>query len=690
MSEIYSDFSPFLAKVARYQDELKVVSFDVFDTLIRRNCLPETVIDKACQRLANNLKLQGVSTHWHKVRLIRTEATRSLRKQSQGLGLDPEASLHDILANLIGTFLKGDQSALISKMLAFELDLEKRAIEPTPGAHNALRTLKSWNLNLIYISDMYLGAKAIGALLESVGLADYLERGFCSSDYGLVKTSGALFTKVIQEMGLGHNEIIHLGDNPIADYRAPSRLGIKAVLYVNKKERKRIRHLRQLYQNADNNKYRARYDEEILSLAKGQSGERTSAITERLHHLARVVVAPIFNNFVSHVLMEVKERHYDQIFFISRDGLRFYQIFRKMAENQEAENVLDKSSYLYLSRRTLALPSINDLSRDGVEHYGWVLTQGGARPFFKGFGLDIELIEKIAARYGVNLDQKQSKTHLEERLEAMLSDEELATHVKIERTRQLELLERYLNQVGLLGAQRVCLVDIGWRPSLQDAIVRIFSDRAILPEIHGYYLGLNRNGEPPSTRSRKTGYITDEWREKPSRSMILLVPPVVRMFELFAHAKHGSVNGYRVKGEKVIPIFNPPMHQVFKETPEQISLFKAIESGLEEGFRDQMKLSPLLSDDQEDRLRLSRALLSRLALNPTPQEAKDILKLCFQEDFGFQEILKLGDLMSINLENWNSHWIPGLFAAHGFPKMSWLYETTWLSWRWVRSIFKLY
>ena len=65
--------------------------------------------------------------------------------------------------------------------------------------------------------------------LAAAGLAGYFSNLFsCTSDFGEVKKTPEVYARVCQALSISPGEMAHVGDHPLFDFTAPSRLGIRA------------------------------------------------------------------------------------------------------------------------------------------------------------------------------------------------------------------------------------------------------------------------------------------------------------------------------------------------------------------------------------------------------------------------------------------------------------------------------
>ncbi len=68
--------------------------------------------------------------------------------------------------------------------------------------------------------------------LEHTDLTGYFTKIIsATTDYGMVKKGEEFYKMLCRELDVEPEDIIHIGDHPAFDYRAPMSLGIKAYLF---------------------------------------------------------------------------------------------------------------------------------------------------------------------------------------------------------------------------------------------------------------------------------------------------------------------------------------------------------------------------------------------------------------------------------------------------------------------------
>ncbi len=84
---------------------------------------------------------------------------------------------------------------------------------------------------VIFISDMYLQSKYIKQLLAKASPVFAELPLYVSNECGLLKQTGSLFKYVLEKENIRPEELIHRGDNPVADLEKPRSLGIGTNFY---------------------------------------------------------------------------------------------------------------------------------------------------------------------------------------------------------------------------------------------------------------------------------------------------------------------------------------------------------------------------------------------------------------------------------------------------------------------------
>lgn len=193
---------------------LRWLSLDCFDTLVWRDtATPADVFA--------DLPLDGGAME------PRRRAEGAARQAGKLFRDSIEVSIEEIHDRL-----RPDGDAATS--VAEELAAEARHCFGFRPVMDLIRTAKARGMGVIIVSDTYLSEAQLRALIASAAgddIAALIDHIFPSSAYGKSKGDG-LFGPVLSALGAAPDEVLHLGDNYIADQVAPAELGIQSAHLV--------------------------------------------------------------------------------------------------------------------------------------------------------------------------------------------------------------------------------------------------------------------------------------------------------------------------------------------------------------------------------------------------------------------------------------------------------------------------
>ena len=339
----------------------KVISFDVFDTLVLRPFWKPAdlfmFLDREASYLFNTADIIRFSE-------FRKCAEQEARDEVQKRGKE-DLTFTDIYKYLEenSPFPKEILDALMQK----EKDLEQRFCYARKSTQQLLNAAVNAGKKVIAVSDMYLTADFIRAILEHCGITQ-IERIFVSGDVGLTKRTGHLYEYVAKEMNVSYQEMVHIGDNAKTDVKVPKKMNIRAFYYP--------RTINLMSKGSTGRAYRHAY-EEIRSSSSNYHATEELGIRCMLAVAAnRVFDDPfrdvktgndysgdtvLFGNLalgmygLSHglwVYQLSREKKYDHVLFFARDGYLPYLAF-KLIRKQESKKDVPEPAYVRVSRKSL-------------------------------------------------------------------------------------------------------------------------------------------------------------------------------------------------------------------------------------------------------------------------------------------------------------------------------------------------
>lgn len=202
----------------------KIISFDIFDTLMERNVNSPTDIFK----IAGGQVLG--TDKGEKFRILRINAENTARKKSK----NGEIELADIYRHL-EFYTKEEKNLLMEQEIHEEILSCYRKNSLADFFQETIQHGKEVYL----ISDMYLPEPIIKKMLLKCGISGY-KALYISNKFNCNKISGELFKIVKEEHKLDKANWIHIGDSIKADYLGAHKAGVHAMLIGRKNRFRRL------------------------------------------------------------------------------------------------------------------------------------------------------------------------------------------------------------------------------------------------------------------------------------------------------------------------------------------------------------------------------------------------------------------------------------------------------------------
>lgn len=92
-----------------------------------------------------------------------------------------------------------------------------------------LRQHRRTGIRVVAVSDTGLSTKRLVELIDHFHGPGLLDRVYSSADFGASKRYGSLFRAVLEAESVSPDRVLHIGDDPHADFRVPDAMGLKTV-----------------------------------------------------------------------------------------------------------------------------------------------------------------------------------------------------------------------------------------------------------------------------------------------------------------------------------------------------------------------------------------------------------------------------------------------------------------------------
>lgn len=439
-------------ELKRAVDSHDLISFDVFDTLIKRNVGdPHDVFDLVAKLYSS--RGYGDFSSFH---IARCCAEVSARGESKC----EEVTLDEIYEQL-------DVEEDCRRVLkALEVEVELDVCVACLPMKAVFEYAVAQGKRVVIVSDMYLSAAVIAKILDRAGYSGYSNL-YVSSEYNATKASGTLYALVKKEEGIDGDRCLHIGDSIRADYLKCKSAGFDSFLISRD------------YGNVLPKRYcvPSRDMASVYSVARNIVGPEK----DFYWRFGAEVFGPVLFGFCRMIKAVAERENADSIFFLSRDGYLVKRAFDAMYPDFNG-----KESYLHVSRRALRLPCC----RCGKDLEA-VLPNTKYVTFSSVLdALGIDRLRRGSFSTGLSLDTVLEDAHmLSEIGEYATTWEVLKAEALSAARRECDAAVRYFESSDLLG--KCLVVDIGWHGSLQRSLERILGEAGIDARLFGCYLGLD-------------------------------------------------------------------------------------------------------------------------------------------------------------------------------------------------------
>ncbi|MCI5221895.1 MAG: hypothetical protein D3924_04295 [Candidatus Electrothrix sp. AR4] len=630
-----------IRKGRKISSRFDTVSFDLFDTLLIRRIHDPDMVKPAVSRYISNRAAGHGSKKlsWQQVQKLRDTFEQEQRQKTGQRFDDFEACYPDYMSRVVDTvFGAQEDDRLLREVTDYELNKENFLLVPRSELVDWLRELKGQGKKILVASDVYLPAEHLERLIDHAGFLDQVDAVVSSADTFLAKASGKAFPMLLERFDLNYDRWLHVGDNPISDGFRPAEQGIHSLVLRDGLEKMR-KSLVQRYHNYSLGQpfYRGRVLQQVMLPL-----ERENTPKHPLYVKGFNVLAPLLSAFVQGVAEHCLQAGIKRLYFFSREGWLFEQIWNKVIpEVYAGVDQLPTTSYLYVSRMALAPASCAHAGLDR-EHADIVFLPAGNKDFrdvCRVFGLEAEHFVSHLARHQIHQETVLTPIHAgfepKHRLHfnEMLEDKAFQEEVKRQTLPANQALQIYLEEQGFFDHPDTALVDIGWLGTIQRFLHRAVEHRSDAPRCHGLLFGATRGIRYPSTPYNSiTGILYDHDRFDLATSTVQYNRD---LFEEACRAPHPTLNGYRLTDNRqgYELVFRHEDDAVGQAEKEQDNFFKPLQEGILAGAGQYAVAASILGYAVEDlKPWMNYLLVSRMAF-PKTREIEEICQRHHLDDF---------------------------------------------------------
>lgn len=323
--------------------EVKIVSFDVFDTLLSRSF--ERPSDLFLYMNNEVSKIIGKEIDFYN---LRKEAEKDCRKK---MPYASEITLNEIYQNFTQI-----EDRFKNRIKNLELQQEVKFCFPRKSGKGLYDTAKKKGLKLIATSDIYIEKDELEKLLNEKGY--FFDEIFSSSSIKKTKRHGDMFNEIAQKLSVKPNEILHIGDNYSDDILKAKQMGlhtfflpkIKDVLYSKNKCYKK------LFNRVAEKSLLSSIAAAVIFKQMEESGNfvEDSLFGNSLYNFGFNAIGLMMFAYANWLYKELNEQSIKKVYFVARDGYIMKRVFDLLYGEKEI-----KTYYFETSRSATFCLNIN-------------------------------------------------------------------------------------------------------------------------------------------------------------------------------------------------------------------------------------------------------------------------------------------------------------------------------------------
>jgi FMN phosphatase YigB (HAD superfamily) len=511
---------------------MRIVSFDLFDTLITR--LVAHPFDIFIE-VGEELRERNLIT----ISAGQFAAARAAAESSARQGYEHrEVNLEEIY-QLLSRQLNWNETTVLAA-IEIEIAAEKKSIRMVPPACRLLREARASADRILFISDMYLPAGLLEEILRAECLWEEGDLLYVSHEHRKSKASGELYRQIKTEFP-GIISWTHHGDNLRSDIQAAAKYQISS----NHFRGCALTRYEQVFRSGNVGPL---WSSRMAGAMRHTRLARPESADPVIWELGANVPGPALFAFVAWCLREALKLRLNRLYFISREGEVLARIGSVLCE---AWNLPIECRYLYGSRQAWHLPAMIELTEAEKK---WVIGPSQlmhVRASFARLGLAPEHFEQAlrarnlpASEWDRNLNPSERET-----LWNLLLTPALKSAAEQEAASRRALTLAYLRQEGLCSNDAFAIVDIGWYGNLQRSLRKLLTlaqpEKPNLP-LNGFYFALIEKRAASGDRFEAF------WNTFNPHEDYLKFNTA--FWEAFTTADHGSVIRYQEQNGDIIPV----------------------------------------------------------------------------------------------------------------------------------------
>lgn len=602
--------------------EKKVITFDIWDTILKRTCHPEEIKVHTLRYYYYKEYFKIKEEYRNELTLYRLRDSIEVEEyeKARERGVDGECNFREVLATLIERTHLGtetEKEILKQELPEYEInrEIEKTYINPL-----ITDIFNKYDKNTKYcISDFYMPKEDLIKILNAHGLDKKFKEIYVSADIMKTKRDeGHLFEYFSEKENIKYENMIHVGDNQHSDIDMAKRYGIETIKIPNpKKYNFDINNLGNIDLKLDNIKK----DISTENLAK-LTRENLKEYKKSLYNQG-IEFSAIAYYYIYDIIIDAVLKGYDKIYYQTREGETFIKFHEIIEKNNPFPFKVPKAELIEVSRVATFAASLDEFNVQNLLRIWSQYRAQSMKALFKSLDIDIEKYDEYFKKYDIDKEMTIYEPWFNFKVTTLLQDKEFKKEIEEELKEKREKLLEYLKGKGIENKEgnKIYLVDIGWRGTIQDNLA------FVLDKVHieGGYIALFDYYNPQRENVAKRALIRD------SKVTWEYVALTLTIYEMMFSSDTKSVAGY--ENGKAIR----------KGKKEEVDFVKNIILPIREGMIDGAKYIAKFMKERDIMEDMYLGYLYNLAReikeNPSKILVEAYYSLVYNETFGTGEYL---------------------------------------------------
>lgn len=513
-----------LKMISKSQGKIKYVFFDFFDTIIHRKCSPDTIKQLWALEIEKKLEYIITAKELYQLRIESERFLHNKRIEENYQILSLEICKRLLNSGYISKHYNIEKCAQFMKQV--EIKIEKTMQYRDDSINHLLAELKKRNLHIVIISDFYLEGQYLKEFCENCGVEDCFDEIFVSCECGKSKSSGTLYTYILEKLNIKVESCLMIGDNFKSDIKNAKRVGLNT--YYQK------------YQGSDN-----LISEHTIKI------KLNDIFKKSVHSLYDGYAFPLYY-FTETLYYNLKKDKIKNIIFFSREGEFLKKLFDFYLKKKSDATI--HTHYCYISRKSSFLASLHKIEDETFDTYFRQFNTSNITQFLSNLDFDKNEQDKVKSALSIKSNEFEivhSSLQTSEIFYCLLNNKTFCQIYKNKTEHAKHNFTTYLNTFGINWENEgMFIVDVGWKGTIQDNIYHYFDGKIC---IHGYYLGLceltnvSKNNIKTGVLFSKVPYLSKYYEELSGGYLL---------YEKILRASHPSTMGYESIDNEIRPIFD--------------------------------------------------------------------------------------------------------------------------------------